>query len=341
LAASVLKALGRRYQEKHAIVHRPAGTFTFFDQEAARYEQELRGAGEELNAFDEKQGVVSAAEEKQLVLQQTAQFQAQFEQQRAGAREAKSREAALEREIRGTPERQVTVVKKQDNAQLLALLETTVLNLELKRSDMRMKYAPTYAPVKEVEEELAAAEKALAYAQKTPVEETTTDRPPVQDWLATELAKARADYAAFETAANSTAKIVEHYQKSAHELDGKGTAQDELIRNLKAAEDNYLLYVHKREEARISDALDSKRIVNVGIAEEATVPALPTLHLGWLLIGSLFGAGTLSLSSAYALDRMDASFRSAEELRRYLDVDVLAAIPKPLAERSGIPEGQA
>ena len=58
--------------------------------------------------------------------------------------------------------------------------------------------------------------------------------------------------------------------------------QDDLVRDVKTAEDNYLLYLRKREEARISDALDSKRIVNVSIAEAATVPALPTFgSAGW------------------------------------------------------------
>src|SRR2546427_4639833 len=46
------------------------------------------------------------------------------------------------------------------------------------------------------------------------------------------------------------------------------------IRNVKAAEDNYLLYLRKQEEARISDALDRRQIVNVSIAQAATVPEM-------------------------------------------------------------------
>ena len=123
------------------------------------------------------------------------------------------------------------------------------------------------------------------------------------------------------------------YERTAQTLDAKGAKQDDLARNVKTAEDNYLLYLHKREEARISDALDSKRIVNVSIAEAATVPALPTLHLGWVLIGGFFAASTVSIGTAYAVDGMDPSFRTADELGRYLDLKVLASIPEKVTER--------
>ena len=121
--------------------------------------------------------------------------------------------------------------------------------------------------------------------------------------------------------------MVQHYRGIARNLDEKETQQADLARNVKTAEDNYLLYVRKREEARISDALDSKRIVNVAIAEAATVPAFPTLHFGWVLIGGFFTAGLVSVGTAYGVDRLDASFRTPDELNRYLELKVLASIP--------------
>ena len=73
---------------------------------------------------------------------------------------------------------------------------------------------------------------------------------------------------------------------------GRGRPQQDLVREVKETERNYLLYVQKREEARIGNALDSQRIVNVAIAEAATMPALPahqnravTLLLGILVAG--------------------------------------------------------
>jgi uncharacterized protein involved in exopolysaccharide biosynthesis len=327
LAARVLQNLGKLFQEKHAAVHRPPGTFNFFDQEAERYRGELATAETQLSDFDGTEGIVSATEQKQLVLQQISQFQAELQQSKANAHEANQRALALKSQSAVTPSRQTTQIIKTDNAELLATLETTLLNLELKRSDMLTKYAPTYQPVMELESQIADTQKAINKAESSPTQQVTTDRLPAQDWMATEVVRAETDRKAFEAQASAISGVVRLYQEIAKNLDEKGRHQDDLLRNVKIGEDNYLLYLRKREEARISDALDSKRIVNVAIAEAATVPALPALNLIWLFVGGFFTAGIVSVAAAYAVDRMDPSFRTPDELVRYLNVKVLASIP--------------
>lgn len=327
LAARVLQTLAVMYQEKHAAVHRPPGTFRFFDQESARYKNELAGAEAELTQFNSREGIIEAASQKQLVLQQLTHFEAEWQQAHANSSQAKARAEALRNQALVTPTRQTTQISKSENAQLMATLEGTLLSLQLRRSELLTKYAPAYSPVVEVDAQIRDARAAIAKAQESPVEQVTTDRLPAQDWIATELSRAETDRIGLNAQADATAQVVRHYQGLAQRLDTKGLEQTDLVRNVKTAEDNYLLYVRKREEARISDALDSKRIVNVAIAEAATVPALPTLQLAWILIGGFFAASVVSVGTAYAVDRLDPSFRTPDELYRYLDTRVLASIP--------------
>lgn len=327
LSAHVLQTLATLYQEKHAAVHRPAGAFSFFDQQASHYRDELVGAEAQLTDFDGRENVVAPAAQKQLVLQQLSQFEAELHQDQSNAWAASVKARALHAESLTAPDRQTTQIRKLDNPQLLAQLESTLLSLELKRSEMLVKYAPTYPPVHEVETQIEESRVAIAQARQAPDEEITTDRVPAQDWMATELVKTQSDHALMEAQAAEAARTVRRYQEDAEQLDRQGAMQDDLVRNVKTAEDNYLLYLRKREEARISDALDSERIVNVSIAEAATIPALSTLRLGWLVIGGFFAAAILSVGSAYAVDRLDPSFRTPDELSRYLDIKVLAAIP--------------
>jgi uncharacterized protein involved in exopolysaccharide biosynthesis len=333
LAARVLQNLGNLFQEKHAAVHRPPGTLPFFNQEAERYRNELAAAEAQLTDFDGTEGVVSAAAQKQLVLQQLSQFEAELQQSEANAHEANQRALALKSQSANPPYRQTTQIIKTDNAQLIATLETTLLDLKLKRSDMLAKYAPTYQPVLELESQIADTQEAINQAELSPTQQVTTDRLPAQDWIATEVARAETDRVAFQAQAGAMGGVVRLYQGIAKNLDEKGRRQDDLIRNVKIGEDNYLLYLRKREEARISDALDSKRIVNVAIAEAATVPALPALSILWLLVGGFFTAGIVSVAAAYAVDRMDQRFRTPDELVRYLNVRVLASIPSRVLDK--------
>jgi uncharacterized protein involved in exopolysaccharide biosynthesis len=104
--------------------------------------------------------------------------------------------------------------------------------------------------------------------------------------------------------------------------------QQNLLQDAKTQEENYLLYERKREEARISNALDRGGILNVALAEQPVVPALPKRSPLGVALLTLLLAGTFSLSTAFVLDFMDPTFRTPDELAGYLGTPVLAALPK-------------
>lgn len=327
-AARVLQTLATLYQEKHAAVHRPTGSFDFFEQETARYGRELGEAEERRIAFDQQQHVIAPGVEQQLALEQLSKFEAEQNQDKSNAFATAARIRQLLLAQKSAPKRQTTEMRQSGNAQLLAELRSTLLSLQLKHADMLVKYAPTYPPVKDVETQIADTQSAIRAAEQSPVSEVTTDRVPTQDWIATELAKSEADRAQYAAQAASLSGTVRQYQAEAQHLDKADATEADLNRAVKSAEDNYLLYLRKREEARISDALDQRRIVNVSMAEAPTVPALPNAPLGWILVGGLFTAGFAGIGTAYAADRMDSSFHTPDELTHYLGVKVLAAIPQ-------------
>ena len=99
------------------------------------------------------------------------------------------------------------------------------------------------------------------------------------------------------------------------------------MRTQKADEAKFLLYTKKREEARISDALDRTRILNVSIAQGAVIPTLPTRSI-WIfgLVACLLGSA-VSLGVVFAIDYADQSFRTPTEVMSELRIPVLAAVP--------------
>jgi uncharacterized protein involved in exopolysaccharide biosynthesis len=327
LAARVLQTLADLYQEKHAEVQRPAGTFDFFEREADYYESELAAREARLLHFDAANGLIDATTQKQLALQQISQLEIKLEQDRASTLAAQDRIRELKAEQSAFPQRQTTVMRKSDNGELLAQLNSTLLSLELKQREMLAKYAPDYPLVVEVNAQVADARRALADAQRQPIEEITTDRTPAQDWMATEITKAETDRAAMIAQAASIEEDLRESREMALKLGRESAEQEDLARDVKTSEQNYVLYLGKQEEARISDLLDRKRIVNVSIAEKATVPAFPTRSWAWILTLGLFSASAVGAGAAYAADRFDPMFRTPEELGRYLDLKVLAAIP--------------
>jgi uncharacterized protein involved in exopolysaccharide biosynthesis len=118
----------------------------------------------------------------------------------------------------------------------------------------------------------------------------------------------------------------------------KEISYGELSRQAKSAENNYALYLNKQEEARISDALDRKRIVNAAVAESPTISPFssgPSRSLCLILV--LVFAATVSIGLAIAADYLDPSFRTSEEVEGCLGIPVLASIPKSHRLESSIP----
>jgi uncharacterized protein involved in exopolysaccharide biosynthesis len=212
-------------------------------------------------------------------------------------------------------------------------LTSRLLELDLGRTELLVKYEPSYRSVRELDEEIAETKAAIAKAQQEPMREQASDKDVNREWAEAELIKHEVELTGLEAHAAGEGRLLEHYRKNAGQLNEKAIEQERLINDLKDAEQAYLLYVKKREEARIGDALDRGGILNVVIAEEPTMPALPQLStLGFAAIGVLAGS-VLGLGVAFGNDYLNPGFRTPDEVVAYLGTPVLASLPRKQQSR--------
>ncbi len=181
--------------------------------------------------------------------------------------------------------------------------------------------------MQEVDEQIAETKNSIAAEETSPLREQTTNQDPSHEWAKSELLKAQVELGTLEAHGRATNIQVAGYREVAERLGGNALRQGALLGELKAAEEKYLLYVNKREEARIEDAMDQGGILNVTVAEEPRTPALPA-RAAWVfgLVGAMLG-GTLSTSLAFAADYLNSAFRTPDEVIAYLGTPVLASLP--------------
>ncbi len=328
VAAQVLTTLANAYIEKHVAVHRPEGQLKFFEQEAARYKQNLDRDEAQLKLFADGQGGVAPQMARDMSLQKLSEFNGTLQATRAEMASTEKRMQDLRRQMGSTPDRLTTQMKESDNSQVLQQLKSALLTLELKRTELLTKYQPTYRLVQEVDKQIADTRSSITSEETKPLKEETTDQNPTYSWIRTELAKAESDYTGLQARAQATELIVRGYQDSSRNLEVKGYTQQDLLRAQKADEENYLLYLHKQEEARVADALDQRRIFNVALAETPVVPSLPTNSQFLFGMVGLLVAGMVSLGAAFAAEYLDPSFRTPTEVVSELRIPVLASVPQ-------------
>jgi uncharacterized protein involved in exopolysaccharide biosynthesis len=327
-AKLLLDTLSRLYLEKHLALRRPPGAHQFYSDQLERAAAELDGAQAQLHAFGQRRHVVSAATERDAVIQKLTEFEASQYQAQAELAQARNRGTALGLERARTPTLRTSQQRTTDSAGLIQDVQARILNLELKQSELLQKFTPQYRGVIDIAKQLEQARAALERARKAPVREEIVVENPTVQWLDNEIARTRTELAALDARARTIAETVSHYRDRAQSLDADDAEQHSLLRSVKFAEDKYLLYQRKQEEARISDALDQTRIANVAIAQAPTVASEPVgrRRLLWILIG-LCVAMLLSAGVALAADAMSPAIRTPDELQHALDAPVLAWVP--------------
>jgi uncharacterized protein involved in exopolysaccharide biosynthesis len=328
MASKVLNALSDAYAEKHTEVHRPSGEFKFFDQQATQYRQSLADLQQKILQFNLDNGVVSPQAERDLALQRVNDFDASAHQAEQTVQEGTSRIQVLRQQL-ATMQPQITAaVRTSNNEAFIGQLKETLSTLELKRAEMLGRYAPTYRPIQDLDGQIAEVNKSIAKEMNSPIHDQTTTANPVYQWVQQELARTEAEVITMRTRAGSASAIAAQYRGKAQGLNQQSVLQEDLLRDEKTQEENYMLYMHKREEARSSDALDRRGIVNVAIAQHPVTPSFPLRTTQYAALMTLLLCVTLGISAAFVTDLMVPSFRSPDEIVRYLDAPVLACLPK-------------
>jgi uncharacterized protein involved in exopolysaccharide biosynthesis len=325
-AAHVLDTFVNSYMEKHLAVHRPAGTLAFFREQTKQYGEGLKEAESRLSDFTRTEGTVSPGQQKGSTLQKLSEFQGNLKETQAAIAETQQRIQTLQAQASTVPSRLTTQVRSADNPQLIEQMKTTLLNLELKRTELVQKFDPSYRLVQEVDTEIKQTQAAIESAGKSKLMDETTDSNPTYQWVDSELARAQSQLSAEQARAAALSRSVQAYEKQASDLDQKEVIQEGLLRDKNAEESNYLLYMRKQEEARISDALDESRIINVAVVEPVAVPVVPSRSRPLVLFLGFLAAIIVSLGVAVVAEYLDPSLRTSEDIKEFLDLPVLASV---------------
>ena len=326
-AERVLRCLAQAYLDRHLRLHRTPGQLLFFEQQMVQARRGLEDAQLRLMEFSHDQGIVAADLERDVTLQKLLETDASDRATKVSIAETEQRIHTLLLKLQILPERTTTQVRSSDNVELLENMKAKLLELELKRTELLAKFEPSYRLVQEVDQQIAQTKASITAQDQSPVLQKTVDQDPDHQWAQAELLKAEVELSAITARAKATNALLITYRTTAQHLGDHAIQQDELMGILKAAEAKYLMYANKREEARIGDAMDQGGILNVAIAEQPTVPALPRWSILTFGLSSFVLAGTVSTGLAFAADYLNPGFRTPDEVVAYLGIPVLASLP--------------
>lgn len=322
-----LKILADAYMERNLRLHGNPESLTFFDQQTTDSDARLAGAQAKLLAFQKRSGVANAGTQKDLTLQKLLELRVALRQAEAECAETKQRIDVLRTKVAEMPTRIATASRQLPNQYSAERMNTMLTELRNRRTELLTKFPATDRMVVQLDQQITDTKAALDLAEKRISIEEATDVNPLYQTLDGELKRAQTTAAGLQGRITAMRAQDAQLQGELGRLETLVPAEQDLVRDQKVAEEKYLLYEKKREEARIGANLDQQKIANVIITDAPRASALPKARLtGTVIAAYLVGIALIGLLTAL-LGRMRRSANTPWELDGMAPVPVMGTVP--------------
>jgi uncharacterized protein involved in exopolysaccharide biosynthesis len=319
-----LARLINQYLAYHAGLSSDPQAEKFFNQQAQLLQAKLDTSEDRLRQFEVQNGITDMQAQKQALVARLSDIQIQ--KNRTGAELAAAREqvVSLHAQLRATPERIGKEIRSVQNA-ALSQIKPEVMQLRAQRAELLSRYQPTSQRIQEIDAKLAAAQRILDAENHLEVQERSSDVNPIWVSLETNLEQAETRVAADGATQQTLADEIQKTGGDLTRMTNSGVALGRLERQVAADKEAYLSYARKSEEARTAQALNVSKILNVSVAQGASLPLRPLYPKVWLnlLAGLLLAAGA-GLGAAYWEEQQDDRIYSSSSIYEASGLQTLA-----------------
>ncbi len=277
-------------------IGRPAGASHFFNEEAGRTQGQWSKAQQELAEFQQSHHFVSVTDKETELEKAIADGQALERAADADISEVEHRMAAESAALASTPARQQTMQRVVPAAGSVDSVNTLLAQLTLRRAQLLTEYLPTDRIVQQVDSQIEEAQSELKKSQAMNSTETQTNVNPKFQAQDQALADDRAHLGAAMGRRSTIAAQLVDLENQLKSTESAALEFTTLQQRVAALDTNQQLYVQKRDAAQISEAMDERGLLNVGIAQSPTfsldpVRPRPLIDTVLGLLTSVFLAG--------------------------------------------------
>ncbi len=328
-AETVLNLLIANYLDQYARVRSSPGAVGFFDHQVTKLRDELHGAEDELQRFDVREGIAALEPQRDAFIRAALERETALDLTRSEVQELGEKVRLLRAKLGEMPERVRTAEEVRSNPVVTAM-RGRLLDLELERNKLLQKYMPQDRLVRDVEREITLLRQRFESEAASELAQETFQENPVRQPVVVEIVNTEAQLTRSEVKARNLAREVVEQRARLRHLGNAAYERDRLERRRKTLEEAYLLYTKKRDEARISHAMDQSQIVNIAVVEPVRVAPQSGSRAGRAVGLSLLGAVVgLVLGSGGALAReyLNPALTTEDSVQRHLGVPVLVTIP--------------
>lgn len=324
---NVLGTFASTYLSREYQIHKAGGSYEFFKSQAVHFENEWREAQSRLTAFEQRANVVVLDEQKDLGIRKLNDLGASLNEAESATSEAVHKKLALEGQLLGLAARIVTVQRLLPPQYTVEHLNTEIVDLKNKKTELLMKFLPDSRMVQEVEQQIAQTQSALEQTSTLHAKEEATDVNPLRQSIEAQIFQQEGVISGLTARASSVMDQVGQARRTVEQLGRRTEEYQQLVSQVKESEAKYLLYSRQSEQSRISEEMERQRVANVVVADPPGNPVAPepklSLNVGFGFL--LCVAGIIAATFMKGLRRNQIF--TPWELEGVAGVPVLGTVP--------------
>jgi len=334
----VLSELLTSFLEEKRRLIQPPGVGQMFSQQAEQSKQQWQEAQQQLSEFQRDQGLVSIADQEDLLQKQILMISTDLASTDAEVAFTRDKIHGDMAQVNITPQRMVTRTTEIPDTGSVDQLHKQLNDLQQRRTELLTKYRSDDRLVQQVDSEIRQAESALNETLHFRSAETSSDVNPTWQLSRQDLSQDGAKISALVGRRKALQAQLQDLQQKLQATEQKAGTYNALQHRVAELDQNYQLYVQKRDEAQMTEVMNEHSVLNVAVAQMPTFSTTPVsprpLRDGVLTVGTGLFLASFIVFLVHNNRRADDRIPIRGSLPRY---PLLVNVPAPAQEAIGGP----
>lgn len=284
LCVDVANVLLDEYMQRRALARQSPASMKFFEARLAEVRDRLTELQKNRYGIKSRWNLSAPEEQRSLYLKELNSIETELMQNSAEMERLNRQREMMSRRVQEMPELSQKEQTESSNPSIQSLKDR-ITALRMERSKAASRYQPTSEVLQKMDSEISDLEESLGKEQATILNSVVSESNPIRRQF-------RAGIEQDSVRAAGLEKRNQYLQGPATELADRVRSIDRGLnllesteREYRRAEQDYLTYAKRYEEARLSEELDSMRVANVSVVGSPELPIKPVYPKKLFLMG--------------------------------------------------------
>ena len=277
--------------DNHNLQRSNEQAFSIMQQQLSDYKEKLHESERNLEAFQQAHGIISLDSQLNLLLSQRKSLDDSLKKVRNVTMGFKEKLAWVKSQIKEVP-RDIPLSKTSREQGIIGAAKSNLLGLQLKEQQLLTKYTKSSPHLRSIYEEMAVISRFIKEQEANEAESISSGKNPVYAEMEMQLFRTQAELVSAEAQSIVIMEQINGVDLELERLRGLKPGLDDLLRQVKSDETNYLNYLTKvgttpqqDYQIQVGDQLDIKFFFNPELNE--TILVRPDGRIALQLVGEI------------------------------------------------------